>query len=204
MDLIHGSGRLFHQRRALVTGASSGLGAHFAKLLASAGVECLFIAARRAGSLEKTAEVCSSLGAANVRSMVMDVIDEHSVATVFAEIERAGGIDLLVNNAGIATQGAALDVTADDFDRVMATNLRGAWLCARAAGRMMAVASGGDILNVASILGLRVGNLVAPYAICTLAERRRAPSMRSALAPRSAVTSRSRPLAMSAAPRSPS
>lgn len=159
------NGRVFQGRRALVTGASSGLGAHFAKLLAEGGVQQLFVAARRADGLEKTRETCRSMGAAHVSSIVLDVTDEQSVTHSFDEIKDAGGIDLLVNNVGIATQGAAIDVPPTEFDRVMDTNLRSAWLCAQAAGRMMIGSSGGDIVNIASILGLRVGNSVAPYAI---------------------------------------
>ena len=90
----------FAGRRALVTGASSGLGAHFAGLLAGGDIDQLFVAARSVNRLKPTADACQALGAKSVTPIAMDVTNVDSVSAGFAEIERAGGIDLLVNNVG--------------------------------------------------------------------------------------------------------
>ena len=151
-------------RRALVTGASAGLGAHFATLLARHGVAVLWLAGRSAERLGATAEACRAVGAARVEKLVLDVTDDASVQGGFACIAAGGGLDLLVNNAGLAETRAAIETSAADFDRILDTNLRGAWLCATAAAHQMRE-GGGDIVNIASILGLRVASGVAPYAI---------------------------------------
>lgn len=148
-------------KRVLVTGASSGLGAHLAGVAARAGASVV-LAARRAGKIEALA---ASLGQAghDCRALSLDVTDESSVEACF---DAAGPLDVVVNNAGIAEPGAAADMTMDAFDRVLDTNLRGAFLVARAgARRMIADGRGGSIVNVASILGLRVAGGVAAYAM---------------------------------------
>ncbi len=151
-------------RRALVTGASAGLGAHFATLMARHGVAVLWLAGRSAERLDATAEACRAAGAARVETLVLDVTEDASVQGGFARIAAEGGLDLLVNNAGLAETRAAIETSAAEFDRILDTNLRGAWLCATAAARLMRE-GGGDIVNIASILGLRVASGVAPYAI---------------------------------------
>lgn len=164
MDL----GRHLAGRVALVTGASSGLGAHFARLLAGCGLAGLHLAARRADRLDAVAEDCRARGAGRVETHALDVSDAASVDAAFARLAAGAGgpPDLLVNNAGVAGTGAALDTPPEEFDRVLSTNLRGAWLCAVAAARAMrAAGKGGDVVNIASILGLRVAGGVAPYAV---------------------------------------
>lgn len=153
-------------RRVLVTGASSGLGVHFAMVAARAGAK-VAVAARRKERLDGLLEELTSAGAAAVLAIELDVTDEASIEAccdqMFAEFE---GVDVLVNNAGIATEGRALDQSASDFDTVMAVNLRGVWLMAVALGRRwrdQRVA--GNVINIASVLGERVANGVAPYAI---------------------------------------
>lgn len=155
----------FSRRRALITGASSGLGRHFALLLARQGVAGLALAARRRDRLEEVAAACGAAGVARVATIALDVEDERAVeAGLSAASEAMGGLDLLVNNAGMAVTEKALDATIEGFDRTMATNLRGPWLMAVGAARRMAGA-GGDIVNIASILGLRVARGLAAYAI---------------------------------------
>ena len=152
-------------RVALVTGASSGLGAHFARLLAADGIGTLAIAARRTDRLSAVAEDCMRLGAGRVIVLPLDVSEEASIRDAFATIAKAEHrLDILVNNAGVAETAPALDTPTEAFDRVMEVNLRGVWLSAVEAARLMK-AKGGDIVNIASILGLRVANNVAPYAI---------------------------------------
>lgn len=155
-------------RRALVTGASSGIGAHLAVLLARGGAS-LAIAARRVDRLEGVAQACRSAGAPRVEALAMDVGDAPAVAAGVARAAGAlGGLDLVVANAGVADAGRALDTPPEAFDRVIGTNLRGAWLtCVEGARAMLAAGvppGGADVVLVASILGLRTGQGVAPYA----------------------------------------
>jgi NAD(P)-dependent dehydrogenase (short-subunit alcohol dehydrogenase family) len=153
-------------RVALVTGASSGLGAHFARLLAAEKIGCLALAARRTDRLNGVAEGCIRLGAGRVIVLPLDVTDEQSVMDAFATLKKGERrLDILVNNAGVAETAPALDTTLESFDRVMDVNLRGVWACAVEAAKLMKASGGGEIVNIASILGLRVANNLAPYAV---------------------------------------
>lgn len=154
MDL----GARLNGHHVLVTGASGGLGEHFARLCAGLGAR-VTLAARRRERLE--ALVAELPGAAAIS---LDVADEASVAAAFAALDAVP--DVVVNNAGIAESGAAIDLDLSAFDRVVATNLRGVWLVSTAAARAWREAGrGGAIVNVASILGHRVAGAVAPYAV---------------------------------------
>ena len=148
---------------ALVTGASSGLGVHFARTLGAAGASVV-IAARRA---DRLASLQAELQAAGDRAAAvdLDVQSAESVATAFDTAEKAlGPIDIVVNNAGISIVKPALDMPVEDWDAVVNTNLRGAWLVAQTAGkRWLAGRRPGVIVNIASILGLRTIGQVAPY-----------------------------------------
>jgi NAD(P)-dependent dehydrogenase (short-subunit alcohol dehydrogenase family) len=152
-------------RIALVTGASSGLGAHFAKVLASVGAQVL-AAARRADKLK---DLIAEIGAAGGRAdaLALDVTDAASVRACFDEAARVAGVpDVVVNNAGVTITKPLLQHTEEDWDSVVGTNLKGGWVVAtEAARRMVAAGKGGAIVNVASILGERVAGGVAPYAI---------------------------------------
>lgn len=149
----------------LVTGASSGLGRHFACRLASAGAH-VALAARRTELLEKiVADITSAGGRAF--AVRLDVTDSGSVRDCFDQIAtRAGVPDVLVNNAGLTVTKPILEQDESDWDRVLDTNLKGCWLVGtEAARRMKAENKGGSLINVASILGERVAGGVAPYAI---------------------------------------
>ena len=150
-------------RRALVTGASGGLGLHFARLLAEAGAEVV-LAARRLDALEHIVSQWPQAGQ-QVRAVALDVSDASSVREAFDAAQGAGEpLDLIVNNAGVAVTGPAAEQAEADWDRVIDTNLKGAWLVAtEAARRLTAAKRGGSIVNVASILGERPGGAVAPY-----------------------------------------
>jgi NAD(P)-dependent dehydrogenase (short-subunit alcohol dehydrogenase family) len=154
-----------HGRHALVTGASSGLGRHFAGVLAEAGAR-VTVAARREAALSQTVQSIQASGA-EAQSVRMDVTDAGSIERGFAAAEAAGGpIGIVINNAGVTHTRAALDVAEADWSSVIDTNLKGAWLVAQhAARRMVHHDTGGSIVNIASILGLRVAGGVAPYAI---------------------------------------
>jgi NAD(P)-dependent dehydrogenase (short-subunit alcohol dehydrogenase family) len=144
---------------ALVTGASSGLGAHFAHCLGDAGASVV-LAARRADRLESLQAELASKGV-TAKAVELDVQSAESVA---AALEAAGPLDVVVNNAGISIVKPALEMPEKDWDAVVDTNLRGAWLVAQgAAKRWAAEKRPGSIVNIASILGLRTIGQVAPY-----------------------------------------
>lgn len=151
-------------RLALVTGASSGLGAHFARVLAQAGAR-VAVAARRVELLQPlVAEI--EQGGGRARALALDVTDAVSVSRCFDTLASWGTAEVLLNNAGVTVTRPLLQQTEEDYDRVMDTNLKGNWLVAtEAARRMVAAGKGGSIVNVASILGERVAGGVAPYAI---------------------------------------
>ena len=159
-DLFDLSGKV-----ALVTGASSGLGRHFAIVLARAGAH-VAACARRADKLAETVAEIES-GGGRALGLGMDVTDADSIEAAFAAAQgELGQVTLLVNNAGIAERSPALEVTEEQWDRVMDTNLKGAWMVAQEAARRMAKAgTGGVIVNTASILGFRVSKGITPYAI---------------------------------------
>ena len=153
-------------KRIVVTGASSGLGAHFARVLHAAGAD-VGLLARRKDKLQDLAQVLADINGGKVFVAECDVLNATAVEKALADVHRnLGGIDVLVNNAGVTRQAPALRQTTDDFDLVLNTNLRGAWLVAVATANLM-VADGkpGSIVNIASILGERVAKYVAPYAI---------------------------------------
>ncbi|MEO1293916.1 MAG: SDR family oxidoreductase [Pseudomonadota bacterium] len=144
----------------LVTGASSGLGAHIATVLAGDGATIL-AAARRIDRLQGLSEVTDG----KLFPIEMDVSDSVSVENgMKAALGITPRLDGLVNNAGIAWTGPALDMEPDAWDRVIDTNLNGAFYVARAAARAMAETGGGAILSTASILGFGTGPRVAAYA----------------------------------------
>ncbi len=150
------------RQRALVTGASGSIGRHIARVLANAGA-AVVLAARRLDELEQAAaEITAAGGEAAV--VALDVTDAGSIEAAFlAAEEKSGPITLLVNNAGLAIAKPLLEYEEADWDAVVDTNLKGAWLVAQeAARRMAATGSGGNIINIASILGLRtIGGLPA-------------------------------------------
>jgi NAD(P)-dependent dehydrogenase (short-subunit alcohol dehydrogenase family) len=148
-------------KTALITGASSGLGAHFAKVLAKAGAD-IIVAARRLEALETVAAEARRHGG-SVETLALDVTDIRSIE---AAVPRIAGVDILVNNAGVVRNAAALDITEADWDTVIDTNLKVMFLVAQAVGKAMRTArKPGSMINVASILGLRQAGAVLPYAV---------------------------------------
>jgi len=147
-DLFNLNGKV-----ALVTGASSGFGSHFSKVLAASGAKVI-VAARRQQRLENlVSEIKASGGEA--MSVVMDVTDETSVASAFEIAEAAlGPVTLLVNNAGVAQPRPLHKSSAADWDFIMNTNLKGVWIVAsEASRRMISAQTNGVIINIASVLG---------------------------------------------------
>jgi len=151
-------------RNAFVTGANGGLGSHFASVLADAGAN-VAIAARKPESLAPVQNVLKASGR-RVCAVALDVTKPPSVAAAIEEAAAAlGPLSVVVNNAGIAITKPLLDHTEDDWQQVIEVNLNGAWRVAQAAARhMVKNGQGGSIVNIASILGLRVSAQVAAYA----------------------------------------
>ncbi len=149
---------------ALVTGASSGLGAHFARVLAAAGAR-VAVGARRADRLESLVAELRDRGATAV-AVSLDVTSPDNVEAALDAVEaELGTVTVLVNNAGVADSRYCLNVDEDSWDFVMDTNLKGAWLVARGvAKRCVDAGVAGSIINIASILGLRVGFGESTYA----------------------------------------
>ena len=150
-------------RGALVTGASSGLGRAFAGMLARAGA-AVALAARRQDSLDEVRQEIERAGGRAI-AVTMDVSNAGSVdAAVRTAAAGLGKLDILVNNAGVTLTKPVLEITEAEWDRQIDTNLKGAFLVAQAAARLMRdQAKGGAIVNIASILGLRVAGQVAAY-----------------------------------------
>ena len=160
-------------RVALVTGASSGLGAQFARTLARAGAGVV-LAGRRVERLKTLrAEIEADGGDAHV--VALDVTDHDSIKSAVAHAEtEMGTLDILINNSGVATTQKLVDVKPEDYDYVFDTNTKGAFFVAQEVGkRMLARAkgaapgtfTGGRIVNVASMAGLRVLSQIGVYAM---------------------------------------
>lgn len=146
-------------KSALVTGASGGLGLHFAQLLARHGVE-VTLAARRQSALDRAVAEIAAAGGRS-KTLVLDVADSVSITAALA----GHSFDILINNAGISGAGPAADLAEADWDAVLDTNLKGVFLVAQAVARSMREAgTGGAIVNIASILGHRVAGGVSAYA----------------------------------------
>ncbi|MSQ53419.1 MAG: SDR family oxidoreductase [Betaproteobacteria bacterium] len=150
-------------RIALVTGASSGLGRHFAKILAQQGA-LVALAARR---VERLSEAVEEIEAGNGRAIAvpMDVSERASVCEALDYVSGKFGVPrILVNNAGVSDTKRALEYTDEDWSRVVGTNLTGAWIVAQETARRMVEAKiAGSIINITSILANRVAGGVSPY-----------------------------------------
>ena len=148
---------------ALVTGANGGLGAHFASTLAKAGATVV-LGARRP---EAARAVCQQINETGAPASIveLDVTDRSSVNRALDDIEsRVGPLDVLINNAGVAVTKPILEHTDRDWDDVLSVNLTGAWTMAQeTARRMVRAESGGSIVNISSILGLRVAAQIPAY-----------------------------------------
>ena len=151
-------------RVALVTGASSGLGAHFARTLAAAGAK-VAVAARRAERLEALSGEITRAGGTAV-PVSLDVTDPASVRDAFVEIDRRlGAPAVVVNNAGVAAPAYVTSMTEEEWRGVLSVNLDGVFRVAQeSARRMRSAGRGGSIINIASILGLGVIRTLAHYS----------------------------------------
>jgi NAD(P)-dependent dehydrogenase (short-subunit alcohol dehydrogenase family) len=149
---------------ALVTGASSGIGRHLAELLAAAGAK-VALAARRADRLAEAARAIEAAGG-RCLPIALDVTRSDSVAVAVAAAEAGlGALTILVNNAGVTVAKPVLQHTEEEWDYVLDTNLKGAWLMAREfAQHLVDRQRPGRIINIASVLGLRTIAWVPSYS----------------------------------------
>jgi 3-oxoacyl-[acyl-carrier protein] reductase len=150
---------------ALVTGASSGLGVRFAKVLAENGAAVVLVARRE----DRLLTVKSRIEQAGGRALAVetDVLDPLAMIQAFEEAEKAFGcVTILVNNAGIAPAARALELSGQEWRRVLSTNLDAVFFWAQeAARRMLAAGRRGSIVNIASVLGFGVAKGTAAYAV---------------------------------------
>jgi NAD(P)-dependent dehydrogenase (short-subunit alcohol dehydrogenase family) len=160
-------------RVAFVTGASSGLGAQFARTLSKSGA-AVVLAARRIERLKTLRAELESMGG-DAHVVELDVTDPDSIKSAVAHAEtEMGTIDILVNNSGVSTTQKLVDVTPEDYDYVMGTNTRGAFfvgqevakrMIARSRGAAPGTFTGGRIVNVASMAGMKVLGQIGVYCM---------------------------------------
>lgn len=152
-------------KTALITGASSGLGASFAKVLSEHGARTV-ITARRRERLEAVAEEIVSSGG-EALPIVMDVTSPESVEAGFSRIDKELGApaDILINNAGLSREAFFTSMSEEDWSTVINTNYTAVWRVAKAAANaMMTAGVSGSIVNIASITAMRPSHTLAAYA----------------------------------------
>ena len=149
----------------LITGASQGLGRQFARVLSAHGA-AVALAARQTAKLKSLEEEIRSRGG-RAAAVAMDVTDTAAIANAIDAAEAAlGPVSVLINNAGIAIEKLAVDQSEADWDAVIGANLKGAYFAAtEMARRMIARKQEGNIVNIASVLGLGVMKFLSPYTI---------------------------------------
>lgn len=152
-------------KTALVTGASSGLGRRFAKVLATAGAR-VAIAARRTDRLDELAREITAAGGTAL-AVAMDVTRVESISAAITQVEKGlGPVNILVNNSGVAVDKRLGRFTEADYDKVMDTNLKGAFFVAQEVGqRMIDAKRPGNIINIASTAGLRPFTTLGVYGM---------------------------------------
>ena len=149
-------------RVAIVTGGGRGIGRALAKALAAAGAS-VALAGRGVDDLKLVAGEIAAAGGVGI-CIPTDITDGDQVETLVQRtVAELGGLDILVNNAGVLRHGPLLETTDEDWDSVLDTNVRGTFLCTRAAGRVLTAQGSGKVINIASHVGI-VGMVdVAPY-----------------------------------------
>jgi NAD(P)-dependent dehydrogenase (short-subunit alcohol dehydrogenase family) len=160
----------FEGRIALITGASGGLGSRFAKVLAMAGAQVVLASRRIERLKELRAEIEADGGAAHV--VALDVTDYASIKSAVAHTEtEAGPIDILVNNSGVSINQPLSEITPEQYDDIVNTNLRGAFFMAQETARRMIARHRGDsskqhrIINIASVAGMRAVPNIGVYSM---------------------------------------
>jgi NAD(P)-dependent dehydrogenase (short-subunit alcohol dehydrogenase family) len=161
-------------KRAMVTGGADGLGRAIVEAFSREGAKVMVLD-RDEGRACELVQACAAIGR-DVRAYCGSVADEGDVAAAFEQMDVAfGGVDVLVNNAGVNSNQPSATLAAADWDRVMSVNLRGPFLCAQQAGRRMTAQGGGSIVNIASIFGVvaapnRVAYCVSKSGVAMMAK----------------------------------
>lgn len=151
-------------RVALVTGGSRGIGRVICVELAKKGYDIVICYSRGAEAAEETMSLCREYGVEAV-ALCADVSRQNDVTVLFSEIkERFGGVDVLVNNAGITKDNLILRMSEEDFDDVISINLKGAFLCSKEAAKQMLRKKSGRIINISSVVGIGGNAGQANYA----------------------------------------
>ncbi|MBZ0136475.1 MAG: 3-oxoacyl-[acyl-carrier-protein] reductase [Planctomycetes bacterium] len=151
-------------RKALITGASRGIGRAIAEAFAKQGAELALIATS-ADRVSETAAACKDRGAAQVHTFGLDVKDSGACNTIMKEAqEKLGGLDIVVNNAGVTRDNLLMRLSDEDYDLVLDTNLRGAFNITRAAARPLMKSKNGRLINIASVVGIAGNAGQANYA----------------------------------------
>lgn len=154
----------FENKVALITGGSRGIGRAVCLELAEGGADIALCYAGNESAANETAEACRALGA-RVLALRCDVTDASAVKEMVAvAVKEFGHIDILINNAGITRDGLLMTMPESDFDAVMNTNLKGAFLCTKAVSRQMIRQRYGRIVNLSSVVGLHGNAGQANYA----------------------------------------
>ena len=138
---------------AVVTGAGRGIGRAIVQALAGQEAQVV-LAARTAEQIESVAEQIRADGG-QATAIRTDITDESSVRDLFGQVQQSGRLDILINCAGIGRFGPLKDFSSDDFDQVLAVNLRGTFLCCREAVKIMAEQKSGFIINISSVVGFK-------------------------------------------------
>lgn len=147
----------------MITGGGTGLGKQFATILGQAGAT-IVLCARRVEKLEDTAEIVRRNGGA-AHCIAIDVSNQVSISDAFDRLDAISPITVLINNAGTTANPMLLDLSEEEWDSVVDTNLKGAWMVARTAARQMIdQGKGGSIINIASVLGTSVQKGTGAYA----------------------------------------
>jgi 3-oxoacyl-[acyl-carrier protein] reductase len=156
----------FAGKRVLITGAGRGLGRQFAVDFAAAGARVAVNYSRSAAAAEEVVAEISAAGG-EAYCVAADITRSDQVAAMFEEIaQRMGGLDILINNAGLSRDGPFLEMTEEDWDAVISVNLKGPFLCSQYAGRMMTAegCSGGRIINISGTSSIAGRKHCANYA----------------------------------------
>lgn len=150
------------EKIALVTGASTGIGKEIAEKFGSLGATVVLVSS--SNKVEDTAKLLSNQGY-KVEALITDVSDSRQVRELFEKVAaKYQKIDILVNNAGITRDSLSLRMSEEDFDKVIAVNLKGVFNCCQEAAKIMIKQGGGDIINMSSVIGLHGNAGQANYA----------------------------------------
>ncbi|MDQ0339952.1 NAD(P)-dependent dehydrogenase (short-subunit alcohol dehydrogenase family) [Caldalkalibacillus uzonensis] len=151
-------------KNAIITGASKGLGKGIAEAFAAAGAK-VYMVSRSEDKLRQNQEEIRQLGG-EAYYLAGDVNDPHFIEEVVTHVDQSDGkIDILVNNAGVAIPGRVTDITAEQWDQTMETNLKSVFFFSQAVAKVMKREQAGRIINMASVLGVVADHKVSPYCI---------------------------------------